>query len=230
MSEDPRRADDSSVPAPQQDALDGTSEAAARRDTQASLLSGLRLSKDPRRRQDAFDEFLRKYYEKLRSFFARKGVAADEAHDLATDLSLKLAERMQTFRYEPSMRFRSYLYSAAQRALADFWAARDRLRLAGGELLSALVEPQDLESRLQAEFDLELLEEAKRQVRAQVSDRDWEVFQRLTETAAEVDDLQASLDMTRDAVYAAKYRVLSRLKKRLALIEEQGPQELRSST
>ena len=95
------------------------------------------------------------------------------------------------------------------------------MNLGDGPLLGQEAE-HDLEERINNLFDLDLLEEAKERVQAQVSDRDWKIFVELTETSTAPEELAVKLDMTRHAVDVAKFRVINRLKAEVRRLEDRG--------
>ncbi len=154
-------------------------------------------------------------------------MAIQDAEDLAQDPILKLMNAMESFAYDPTQRFRGYLKASARHALQAFWKQHRQRRISGGDgsLLEQLVEPEALETRINDQFDLDLLEEAKQRVQTQVSDRDWKIYVELTETSAAPDDLAIKLGMTRHAVDVAKYRVINRLRVEVRRLEECGIEE-----
>ena len=96
------------------------------RETRASLLSGMRQSKDDARRGRCQSEFFEMYRPRLVVFFRNRGLSFHDAEDLTTDLMLRLMDSLRSFRYDPSYRFRSYLRTSARHALHAFWAASTR--------------------------------------------------------------------------------------------------------
>lgn len=196
------------------------------RETRASVLSGMRLSKDDDRRSESRARFSDMYRPRLFVFFKRAGVSDHDAEDLAQDLLAKLLKRMDTFDYNPAQRFRAYLRDAARNALKDFWSECARRRTAGGIDLEQYVSREDLQRRLEEQFDLDLLEEAKERVRHEVSHRDWKIFVELTEQPTTPEELAATLGIARHSVDVAKSRVISRIKTAVRKLHGQNQEEL----
>jgi RNA polymerase sigma factor (sigma-70 family) len=195
------------------------------RETRASVLSGMRRSKDQDRKDESRTRFFEMYRPSLFVYFKRRGLQDHDAEDLASDLMLSLLAAMETFHYDPSHRFRNYLARAANHALAKFWAKNAKRQVRTGVDLDQQISPEDLEERLQNEVDQDLQRKAMERVRGQVSNRDWEIFIDLTEGRAKPDDLANALGMTRRAVDTAKWRVKSRIKAEVKQIEDHGLEE-----
>jgi RNA polymerase sigma factor (sigma-70 family) len=195
------------------------------RETQASVLGGMRLSKDSECRMESRTRFFRQYQPLLFTFFKRKGLREHDAEDLAGELIAKLLKAMDTFEYDPSQRFRSYLHTAAQNAVSEFWGYHAKRRTDTGVDLEQRVAREELQQRLEGQFDLDLLDEAKRQVRGQVSDRDWAIFVKLTEDPITPEELAKELGIERHAVDVAKSRVINRIRSATRKLVQQGPQE-----
>jgi RNA polymerase sigma-70 factor (ECF subfamily) len=107
-----------------------------------------------------------------------------DADEVTQDVLVRLAGKMRSFAYDRQRSFRGWLRLLTQHALSDFLAARRRGTAGSGnsavlECLHSVEARDGLTERLEAEFDLELLEEAMNRVRLRVAPSKWEVF-RLT--------------------------------------------------
>lgn len=196
------------------------------RETHASVLSGMRLSKDGECRNKSRTRFFQTYQPLLFVFFRRKGVGEHDAEDLASDLLAKLLGTMDTFQYDASRSFRNYLRTAARNAVKEFWESHAKRRTAAGVDLDQHCAREELQERLEGQFDLDLLEEAERRVRGEVSDRDWEIYVELTKRPTPPEDLASRLGIARNTVDNAKHRVLKQIKALVEKLHQQGPQEL----
>ena len=184
----------------------------ASRETRPSVLSGMRLSKDDGCRLENRELFFKTYQPLLFVFFRRRLPNDHDAEDLASDLIAKLLKRMDAFEYDPRKSFRAYLYTVARHALQDFWDDRNKRHAANVVDLEQYVSEQELQDRIEEQFDLELLEKAKERVRGQVSGRDWDIYVRLTESLITPADLAAELGVNRHTVDGVKNRVLNRIR------------------
>ena len=193
--------------------------------THASILSGMRLSKGDEHRKECQTRFFRRSRGLLFFFFKHKGLKDHDAEDLASDLLMKLLKTMDTFEYDPRQRFRSYLNTAAQNAVNEFWKVQAKRQTVDGIDLEQILVREDLQERLEGQFDLELLEDAEDRVRNQVSGRDWKIYIDLTKNLATPEEIAETLGIPRHTVDMAKYRVINRIKSEVRKLEQQGPEE-----
>ena len=132
---------------------------------------------------------------------------------------------METFQYDPSKRFRSYLQSVAHNALKEFWKTRAKQRTVDGLDIQQLPARKELRERLEEQFDLQLLEEAEERVRGQVSARDWEIYIERTQRATRPEELAKRFAISRHAVDVAYSRVINRIQSEVRKLEKHGFQE-----
>src|SRR5262249_40867447 len=147
--------------------------------TSVSLLA--RLRKQPGD-AGAWEEFVRRYGPKIYRWCQDAGLQAPDAEDVTQNVLARLASKMGGFEYDPGRSFRGWLRTLTRHARSDFRAARQHGGSAGGpvqDLLDNVAAQEDLLSRLEREFDLELFEEALARVRGRVPPHWWEAF-RLT--------------------------------------------------
>jgi RNA polymerase sigma-70 factor (ECF subfamily) len=149
--------------------------------TSVSLLGKLR--QDPHD-QAAWRDFVRRYGSKILRWCRQWGLQEADAEDVTQIVLVKLAQKMGSFEYDPSQRFRGWLKTITYHALSDYVAARRRPGQGGGgdvvaQVLESLEARDDLVRQLGEEFDRELLEEALRRVEQQVPAQRWQAF-RLT--------------------------------------------------
>ena len=107
-----------------------------------------------------------------------------DAEDVTQIVLVKLAQKLGSFQYDPSQRFRGWLKTITYHALSDYVQARRRPGQGGGgdevtQVLESLEARDDLVRQLGEEFDRELLEEAMRRVERLVAPHHWQAF-RLT--------------------------------------------------
>ncbi len=149
--------------------------------TSPTLLN--RLRNDPTD-QAAWNNFVDRYGPKLLGWCRRWGLQDADAEDVTQSVLLRLAEKMRSFAYDPSRSFRAWLKTLTQHAWYDFCESRKRAGQAGGDstladALQNLEARDDLLTRLDQEFDRELLDEAMARVRLRVDPAKWEVFRLL---------------------------------------------------
>ena len=89
--------------------------------TSATLLARLRQVPPD---QAAWVQFTERYGRKIYAWCRRWNLQGADAEDLTQDVLLKLAEKMQTFVYDPAKSFRGWLKTVARHAWSDSWSGR----------------------------------------------------------------------------------------------------------
>jgi RNA polymerase sigma-70 factor (ECF subfamily) len=168
---------------------------------------------------EAWKEFVARYAPKIYGWCEAKGLHEQDRQDVTQEVLYRLVTLMRQFEYHPSKgKFRSWLWTVWQSALSDLYA-RVRLVAAGGSAIADLLNNQearsDLEQRLKAEFDLELLEEAEFRVRSQVSDFAWQAYVLHEKEGLPIATIEERLEKSVPAVKMACLRVRKLLKTEL---------------
>jgi RNA polymerase sigma-70 factor (ECF subfamily) len=132
----------------------------------------------------AWEAFVARYGPKIYGWCRHWGLQKADAEDVTQDVLLTLARKMGTFSYDPNRSFRAWLKTVAHHAWSDFLQRRQRPGQGSGDsqvatLLAGLPARDDLVTRLDAEFDQEVLEAAVARVRLRVKPTTWEAY-RLT--------------------------------------------------
>jgi RNA polymerase sigma-70 factor (ECF subfamily) len=192
--------------------------------TSPSLLLRLRCSPTD---QAAWSDFVRRYGPLLYQWGRRWKLREEEAQDVTQAVLLRLAEKMRTFQYDASRSFRAYLKTLTRYAVCNFLEERKRPGAGSGEsqvleLLETIEAGDDLEARLEAEFERELLEEASLRVRQRVEPHTWDAF-RLTalEGLSGVEAAQR-LGMEVATVFKAKSKVRKMLQEEVRKMEDES--------
>jgi RNA polymerase sigma-70 factor (ECF subfamily) len=107
-----------------------------------------------------------------------------DAEDVTQEVLAKLAQKLQSFAYDPARSFRAWLKTVVHHAWRDFLASRARRETGSGdtgvlEMLQSVQARDDLVAELDEEFARDLLEEAIARVRARVQPHTWEAFRLL---------------------------------------------------
>jgi len=149
--------------------------------TSPTLLA--RLRNDPTD-QAAWSAFVDRYGGRIYGWCRRWGLQEADAEDVTQSVLLRLAEKLQTFAYDPARSFRGWLKTLTQHAWSDYCEGRRRAGVASAdsrawERLQNIEARDDLVVRLKDEFDREMLDEAMARVRLRVDPAKWEVFRLL---------------------------------------------------
>jgi RNA polymerase sigma factor (sigma-70 family) len=183
--------------------------------TSVSLL--LRLGLHPSD-QAAWEEFVDRYGAKIYSWCRAWGLQDADAQDVTQAVLTKLAVQLRRFTYDPSQRFHGWLRTLVKNACRDCMA--DRRRTIGAvargqddraDLIHTIEAREDLACRLEAEFDLELLEEAERRVRRRIAPHTWEAYRLTAIEGLSCADAACRLGMKVAAVFVSRSHVTKQL-------------------
>jgi len=108
--------------------------------------------------------------------------------------------------------------------LARFLLRQSQSRLAGGETDLNDIPADDADAAWTVEFNAHVLRLALERVQPQVAVATWQVFERIWLKDQPALETATALGMTIDAVYAAKSRVLKRLREEVLVLAEDVPQ------
>jgi RNA polymerase sigma factor (sigma-70 family) len=185
-------------------------------DSQTSLTLMNLLRQSPKD-AGAWDCFVRLYRPKIYGWCRVRGLQEADAEDVAQDVIAILSQKMASFRYDPSRRFRAWLKTITYHALSDLLAGRHRA--VGDQLIAPLetVENRaDLERRIDELFDRELLELAIERVCERVAAPTWEAFRLTTFEGHSGAEAARLLGITVASVFVSKHRVQKMLKEEIA--------------
>ncbi|MFO0841048.1 MAG: sigma-70 family RNA polymerase sigma factor [Gemmataceae bacterium] len=192
--------------------------------TSPSLLARL---KRPDPDQPAWAEFVRRYGRLIHGWCRHWRLAEADVEEVTQAVLVKLAEKMRTFAYDPSRSFRAYLKTLARYAWMDFLEAKKRPGAGSGDsevlrALQAVEAGDDLVRRLGAQFDQELLAEARDRVRRRVEPQTWQAFLLTAVEGMSGAEAAARLGVKVAAVFKAKSRVQQMLQDEVARLEGEG--------
>ncbi len=179
------------------------------------------------RDQEAWADFVDRYAPKIYAWCRAWRLQEADAQDVTQAVLMKLARQMERFRYDPGRSFRGWLRTLTENAWRDWLADRDRAARRGEffDGLAGVEAREDLARRLEEEYDLELLEEAERRVRARVSATTWDAYRMTARDGVAADDAAGRLGLSVAAVFKAKSNVLKRLREAVRDLERPGGAE-----
>jgi RNA polymerase sigma factor (sigma-70 family) len=173
----------------------------------------------------AWEEFHARYAPMIRGWCQRW--FPREADDMVQEVMGELVFIMRSYTYRPEKgRFRGWLKTVTLRMMARL--KRSQRLLVYTAALDAAEASTDLCERLGAEYDLELLEKAKENVRGRVEPRTWSAYVETAEQLRGRAEVARELGMKVGAVYQAKYHVLSLLQEEVAFLEHSSGREVLS--
>jgi len=180
--------------------------------TPASLLERLRDSFDA----DAWTRFVALYTPLIYSWGRRVGLQDQDAVDLVQDVFATLIQVLPTFTYDAHKSFRRWLRTVTLnkwRNTRKQW--NEKLPREPGDAVDRLALPDDVEAFWEAEYRQHLVSQALAIMRADFQEKTWKACWEVVVAERPASDVAAELGLTVGAVYAAKFRVLDRLRQEL---------------
>jgi RNA polymerase sigma-70 factor (ECF subfamily) len=187
-------------------------------ETRASLLE--RLGRTPTD-AEAWREFAVHYGAVVLEWCRKWDLQEADAQDVTQNVMLKLAEKMQSFAYDPAKSFRGWLRTLAHHAWADFVEGRKRPGHGSGDsavgrILDSTQAREELSQRLEAQYDRELLELASQVVRLRITPQTWDAFRLTAVDGLSGADAAQRLGMSVAHVFTARHRVQTMLREEIA--------------
>jgi RNA polymerase sigma-70 factor (ECF subfamily) len=192
-------------------------------DTTRTSPTLLRRTADWRDRA-AWQEFVARYDPLIQSWCREYRLDDDLAEEVSQLFWIELADKMRSFRFDPSRRFRGWLRRCFHWRAVD--AIRERRRgdqlvrslddpscaqVEGSLVASAQLDEEDDNSAHPRLFLLELAEQVQAAVREKVHAQSWQVFWHVSVDGWTTRQTADALNMTYLAAHAAHKRVADRL-------------------
>src|SRR5271166_2612483 len=180
--------------------------------TPSSLLDRLRQPFDP----EAWARFVALYAPLIYSWGRGAGLQESDAADLAQEVFVTLLNVLPTFTYDRHKSFRRWLRTVT----LNKWRKTRKQpanRMVGGQGvdLEALVEAEDVPAFWETEYRQHLARRALRIMQGDFEDKTWKACWEMVVGDRPAAEVAVDLGLTVGAVYAAKFRVLNRLRREL---------------
>jgi RNA polymerase sigma-70 factor (ECF subfamily) len=200
-------------------------------DTRRSLVLRIRNRGD----EQAWAEFVGIYRPLVYRLTRRRGFQHADAEELAQQAMVAVAGAIERWDPDPQKgTFRGWLFRIARNMMINFLTRShpdDRGR--GGTSFVALLEEQpsrstEAETLFDREYRRELFRWAAARVREEFHESTWQAFWQTGVEGLEARQVADALDLSLGAVYAAKSRVVGRLKReirQLQRVEDDGREE-----
>lgn len=191
-------------------------------ETRASLLLRLKDRAD----DEAWFEFTEIYRPVIVRIALRQGMQSADADDLAQQVLSSVARAIDRWEVDPARaRFRTWLGRVATNAIINALTRRAPDRGSGDSGLNDLLEQKPAtdgpaSDLLRIEHRREVFRWAARQIRAEFQPATWEAFWLTAVDQRDVEAVARQLRLSSGSVYAARSRVMRRLKEKVREWEE----------
>ncbi|MCA9062518.1 MAG: sigma-70 family RNA polymerase sigma factor [Planctomycetaceae bacterium] len=183
-------------------------------ETSASLLERLCSSPD----ELDWKRLIEVYTPLVRSWIRRYSSSQRDADDVVQETLTVVIRKLPQFERQRTGSFRAWLRSITVNCLRDSWrASRFQARAPGGsdfhQVLEQMSDPESELSQLwDREHDDHVLRTLLDQIRPSLNEETWQAFYRITVLNESPTDVARELNITVNAVYIAKSRVMGRLR------------------
>ena len=196
--------------------------------TRKSLIARLENWDDQR----TWDEFYQTYWRLIYSVGLKAGLRSDEAFDVVQETILSIAKQSKKRLYDPERgSFKTWLMNMTRWRINDQFRKRKKdTAMAGGEwdndrktdVIDRFEDPKGdlLERMWDVEWKKNLVDAALARVKAQVSPKQYQIFDYYVVKQWEAKKVQAHLGVSMAQVYLAKHRVGAVLKRELAKLKK----------
>jgi RNA polymerase sigma-70 factor (ECF subfamily) len=180
--------------------------------TPASLLERLRSPFEPA----AWARFVALYTPLIYSWGRRVGLQEEDAADLVQEVFVTLLHVLPTFTYDRDQSFRRWLRTVTLNKWRNLRKRRERkpVPVPGGEL-DAMADTAHTDSAWEAEYQQHLARQALTIMRSDFQEASWKACWETVVNGRPAAEVAVELGLTVGAVYAAKFRVLDRLRQEL---------------
>ncbi len=179
-------------------------------DTPASLLRRLG-EPNP---QEAWERFVKLYTPVLRAMARRLGLQGEDCDDLIQEVFTILVRKLPEFQYRPDQRFRGFLWTVLLNKLREQRRRQVIGAGAGDSALDEVASPDTTNALDEAEYRACLMQRALELMQAEFQPATWKAFQECS-AGRPAGEVAAELGLSVAAVYAAKSRILRRLREEL---------------
>ena len=191
----------------------------SRENTSLSLLA--RLAQDPD--SESWTRLVAIYTPLLRRWLARYRVQASDADDIVQEVLLTVSREVAGFEHNQHKgAFRSWLRAILVNRLRNFWRSRQYRPVATGnsdfmQQLDAFADQDSETSQIwNRQHDEQVVSRTLEIIRPKVARKTWEAFRKQAIEGISASVVARDLEMSVDAVYAAKSRVLKMLRLEVA--------------
>ncbi len=184
-------------------------------DTRASLLLQVKAGDDP----NAWDEFVAVYRPIVYRLARRRGLQDADAEDLAQQVLISVARSIEGWQQrDESVRFRHWLKRVTKNAILNLLTRGPKERAAGSTSVHELLQQHDADDRelardLEIEYRREIFFRAAAIVKSEITTDSWKVFELAVIEDIPIEEVAVTLDKSVGAVYAARSRVMKRLRR-----------------
>lgn len=185
-------------------------------ETSISLLDAVRDGQD----ESAWKRMFEIYEPLIEKWLRRFSAPNQDIKDLVQEVMIVVMKKIKQFDHRGHTgAFRGYLREIARLQLLQFWKNKKIQPIAYGDsdfqqVIEQLeVETSELSQRWNMEYDEYVLKSVMNSVKGEFTDQTWQAFHAVTFEERKASEVAETLGISTNAVFVAKSRVLSRVRK-----------------
>jgi RNA polymerase sigma-70 factor, ECF subfamily len=179
--------------------------------TSSSLLARLRQPNQP----EAWTRFVNLYTPLLLHWARRQAFQEADARDVVQEVLVKLVRQLPDYQRGEEQSFRGWLFRVTVNQCRDFRRRKATRALPGAGGLSEVGEHSHLSELEEAEYRRLLVRRGLEMIRPDFNETTWAAFTRVMVEARSPADVATELNLSVNAVFLARHRVLARLRHEL---------------
>ncbi|MFK7817741.1 MAG: RNA polymerase sigma factor [Planctomycetaceae bacterium] len=181
---------------------------------------------------DAWAEFLEIYEQAILNYSRSRGLQDADARDVTQEVLAAVTNKIES--WDPTMTrgtFRGWLFRAARNIAVDRIRKQSRQAKASGDtrvaqMLSETPGDTDADSdAFWAEYRRKVFHWAAEKVRPEVKESSWQSFWLTSVEGRKPEEIAEQLGLSIGSVYAAKFRIVARLREIISRLDEAGEYE-----
>jgi RNA polymerase sigma-70 factor (ECF subfamily) len=179
--------------------------------TSASLLERLRGSNP----QTDWVRFVHLYTPLLCHWAQKLGAAGPDVDDLTQEVFAVLLQKLPAFHYDPGQRFRGWLWTIIRNKYRERLRRKSGAQGAAVPMLEDPAQSDPLDEVIELEYRQHIMQGALQLIQNEFETPTWQAFWECTVNERPAAEVAADLGLSVASVYAAKSRVLRRLREEM---------------
>jgi RNA polymerase sigma-70 factor (ECF subfamily) len=163
----------------------------------------------------AWERFAHLYTPLLQKWARKQGLQEADAADLTQEVLVKLMDALPRYTRREGDSFRGWLYRVTANHCRDFRRRVATRAMPGANGLDAVQDDSPLSDFAEVEYRRTIVNRALELIRPEFAERTWAAFAQLLIENRPAADVARTLDISENAVYLARHRVLTRLRREI---------------
>lgn len=189
-------------------------------ETQGTLLVAIKSPQD----RVAWEEFIQIYRPVIYRMARAWGMQDADAQDVTQNILMRIAGAIERYERRPGTKFRHWLRRVARNAIFSAKSQSPKDAAAGGSIANELLSEEanvsiEVDQEINREYEREQFLRAASVVRSDVHPETWQAFELTMVQGLTCDEAADSIGKSVGTVYAARSRIMKRLREQIERTE-----------